>query len=130
MWVPTIATMVAMPFSYAFILWPSENGIWFQLFAAFFGNCYAGATFAMVLGLAKPHMRALAAAGVLFVMNLGGLGLGPTIIGFMNDWLTPRFGIEAIRVSMLIIGLPHIVAAIFGVRAARTLREDLAAAQR
>jgi hypothetical protein len=62
-------------------------------------------------------------------MNFGGMGLGPTIIGFMNDWLTPRFGVEAIRVSLLIIGLPHIIAAIFGVMAARTLREDLEAAQ-
>jgi predicted MFS family arabinose efflux permease len=129
MWLPSIATMIAMPFSYAFILWPTENAIWFQVFASFFGNSYAGATFAMVQGLAKPHMRAMAAASVLFVMNLGGLGLGPTIIGFMNDWLTPRFGIEAIRVSMLIIGVPHVVAAIFGVLSARTLREDLAAAQ-
>ncbi len=130
MWLPTIATMIAMPFSYAFLLWPTDNAIWFQVVSSFFGNCYAGATFAMVQGLAKPHMRAMAAAGVLFVMNLGGLGLGPTIIGFMNDWLTPSFGVEAIRVSMLIIGLPHIVAAVFGVMAARTLREDLAAAQR
>lgn len=130
MWLPTIATMIAMPFSYAFILWPTEDAIWFQLFSSFFGNCYAGATFAMVQGLAKPHMRAMAAASVLFVMNLGGLGLGPTIIGFMNDWLTPRFGIEAIRVSLLIIGVPHVVAAIFGILAARTLREDLEKARR
>jgi hypothetical protein len=129
MWIPTIATMIAMPFSYAFILWPTDDAIFFQIFSSFFGNCYAGATFAMVQGLAKPNMRAMAAAGVLFVMNLGGLGLGPTLIGFMNDWLTPHFGVEAIRVSMLIIGLPHIVAAVFGIMAARTLREDLAASQ-
>lgn len=129
MWLPTAATMVAMPFAYAFILWPDTNAVWFLPFAAFFGNCYAGATFAMVQGLVKPHMRAMAAAGVLFVMNLGGLGLGPTIIGFMNDWLTPRFGIEAIRVSLLIIGLPHILAAVFGIMSARTLREDIAAAR-
>jgi predicted MFS family arabinose efflux permease len=130
MWLPTIATMVAMPFSYAFLLWPDQNAIYFQIVAAFFGNCYAGATFAMVQSLARPHMRAMAAAGVLFVMNLGGLGLGPTIIGFMNDWLTPRFGIEAIRVSLLIIGVPHVLAAVFGVLSARTLREDIARVQR
>ncbi len=130
MWLPTIATMVAMPFSYTFLLWPDGNAIYFQIAAAFFGNCYAGATFAMVQSLARPHMRAMAAAGVLFVMNLGGLGLGPTIIGFMNDWLTPRFGIEAIRVSLLIIGVPHVLAAVFGVLSARTLREDIARVQR
>jgi predicted MFS family arabinose efflux permease len=129
MWLPTIATLIAMPFSYAFILWPNENGIYFMIVSAFFGNCYAGATFAMVQSLARPQMRAMAAAGVLFVMNLGGLGLGPTIIGFMNDWLTPRFGIQAIRVSLLIIGLPHIVAAVFGIWSARTLRDDIARAQ-
>ena len=39
-------------------------------------------------------------------------------------------GIEAIRVSLLIIGVPHIVAAVFGIWSARTLREDIAAAQR
>ncbi len=130
MWLPTIATMVAMPFSYTFLLWPDQNAIYFQIVAAFFGNCYAGATFAMVQSLARPHMRAMAAAGVLFVMNLGGLGLGPTIIGFMNDWLTPRFGVEAIRVSLLIIGVPHVLAAVFGVLSARTLREDIARVQR
>jgi hypothetical protein len=48
----------------------------------------------------------------------------------MNDWLTPRFGIEAIRVSLLIIGIPHVAAAVFGILAARTLREDIARAQR
>lgn len=130
MWMPTVATLIAMPFSYAFVLWPNDNAVWFLPISAFFGNCYAGATFAMVQGLAKPHMRAMAAAGVLFVMNLGGLGLGPTVIGLMNDWLEPRYGVEAIRVSLLIIGLPHILAAVFGVWAARTLREDVAAAQR
>ena len=129
MWLPTAATMVAMPFSYAFVLWPTEAAVWFLPFSAFFGNCYAGATFAMIQALARPHMRAMAAAGVLFVMNLGGLGLGPTIIGFMNDVLTPRFGEEAIRVSLLIIGLPHILAAVFGILAARTLREEIAATQ-
>ena len=82
----------------------------------------------MVQSLAKPHMRSMAAAGVLFVMNLEGLGLGPTVTGVMNDWIAPRYGVEAIRVSLLIIGLPHVLAAVFGVWAARTLREDVAAA--
>ncbi|MGE4651124.1 MAG: MFS transporter [Myxococcota bacterium] len=127
MWLPTIAVLVAMPFAYAFVLWPTSNAVWFHLFSSFFGNSYAGATFAMAQSLVKPHMRAMAAAAVLFVMNLGGLGLGPTLIGFMNDWLEPIYGVQAIRVSLLIIGVPHVLAAVFGVMAARTLREDRAA---
>ncbi len=127
-WVPAVVTLVSMPFAYAFVLWPDDRAVWFQIISAFFGNCYAGATFAMAQGLVPAHMRAMAAAGVLFVMNLGGMGLGPTVIGFLNDFLTPRFGIEAIRVSLLIIGVPHILASVLNLLAARTLREDLAAA--
>jgi hypothetical protein len=130
MWLPTAATLVAMPFAYAFVLWPTSAAVWFLPFSSFFGNCYAGATFAMVQALVKPNMRAMAAATVLFVMNMGGLGLGPTIIGFMNDWLAPHYGEEAIRMSLLIIGLPHIVAAVFGIMSARTLRAEVAMAQR
>ena len=74
--------------------------------------------------------RPRAARKSVLKQALGGLGLGPTVIGLMNDWLEPRYGVEAIRVSLLIIGLPHILAALFGVWAARTLREDVAAAQR
>ena len=94
--------------------------------AAFIGNCYTGATFAMTQGLARPHMRTMAAAIVLFVMNQLGLGLGPFVLGVMNDVLEPRFGVLAIRYSLLLIALPHLVASILNVLAARTLREDLA----
>lgn len=127
MWLPVIGTLCAMPLTYAFVLWPSLfPGIYFSLPAAFFGNCYTGATFAMAQALAKPRMRTLSAAMVLFSMNLLGMGLGPFVIGFMNDTLGPRFGTEAIRYSLLIIGLPHLVAAVMNLRAARTLRADLA----
>jgi hypothetical protein len=84
----------------------------------------------MAQGLARPDMRAMSAATLLFIMNLFGLGLGPFVIGFMNDQFNPRFGVEAIRVSLLIIVAPHLVAAWCNWRAARTLREDLATAPR
>ena len=71
-------------------------------------------------------MRTLSAATVLFSMNLLGMGLGPFVIGFMNDTFEPLWGVEAIRYSLLIIGIPHIVAAVMNWLAARTLREDLA----
>jgi len=43
----------------------------------------------------------------------------------LNDWLDPRFGVEAVRYSLLIVIVPHTLAAIFNLLAARTLREDL-----
>jgi predicted MFS family arabinose efflux permease len=130
MWVPLIASLVTLPFSYGFLLAGSfPLALSFMLPAAFLGNSYAGVTFAMAQSIAKPRMRATAAAIVLFVMNVGGLGMGPTIFGAMSTWLEPRFGQESIRVALLIIGIPHLVACVFNGLAARTLREDLAAAQ-
>ncbi|MCH2171504.1 MFS transporter [Myxococcota bacterium] len=126
MWLPMIGTLCAMPFSYAFILSDSLfPAIYLMLPAAFFGNSYTGATFAMAQGLARPQMRTLSAATVLFSMNLLGMGFGPFVIGLMNDTLGPRFGTEAIRYSLLIIGIPHLVAAVMNALAAKTLRNDL-----
>ena len=130
MWIPAVGSLCAMPFAYAFILIPEKTtALLFLIPAAFIGNCYTGATFAMTQGLARPHMRTLAAAIILFVMNLLGLGLGPFVLGVMNDVLEPRFGVLAIRYSLLLIALPHFLASVFNVLAARTLREDLAASR-
>ena len=42
----------------------------------------------------------------------------------------PSFGAVSIRYSLLIIALPHLLAAVLNLLAARSLREDLAAARR
>jgi predicted MFS family arabinose efflux permease len=131
MWVPLYASLVTMPFSYGFLLVDDfALAMSFMIPAALLGNSYAGVTFAMAQSMARPRMRATAAAIVLFVMNVGGLGMGPTVFGAMSTWLTPRFGDESIRVALLIVGIPHLIACVFNWLAARTLREDLAAAQR
>jgi predicted MFS family arabinose efflux permease len=131
MWVPLYGSLITMPFSYGFLLADDfALAMAFMIPAALLGNSYAGVTFAMAQSMARPRMRATAAAIVLFVMNVGGLGMGPTIFGAMSTWLTPRFGDESIRIALLIVGIPHLVACVFNWLAARTLREDLAAAQR
>ena len=70
-------------------------------------------------------MRATASAIILFVLNLIGLGLGPTLVGFANDWLEPRYGDEAVRYSLLIL----LAAALWGIAhslwAGLTLEDDL-----
>jgi hypothetical protein len=48
----------------------------------------------------------------------------------MNDALAPRLGAEAVRYSLLVAAVPHTLASIFNLLAARTLRRDLEAAAR
>ncbi len=64
-------------------------------------NSYLGPTFALIQGLAPLRMRALWAAITLLVINLVGLGLGPTLIGVISDLLRPSLGEESLRWAML-----------------------------
>ncbi len=59
-----------------------------------------------------------------------GFGLGPWLVGILNDRLHSRFGDEAVRYSLLIIGAFHVWGALHNWLAARTLRQDLAAKER
>ena len=55
----------------------------------------------LIQGLAPLRMRALWAAVTLLVINLVGLGLGPTAIGVISDLLRPAFGEDSLRYAML-----------------------------
>ena len=56
-----------------------------------------------------------------------GLGAGPLLVGFLNDQLNGRYGVEAIRYSMLVVAAIGALASLFFLRASRSLRQDLLA---
>jgi len=129
--VPGIATALAIPFAVGVYLWPDRYGaLLFAVPAAILGPMYLGPTFAMAQGLARPSMRALVSAILLFVINLIGLGLGPQAVGALSDGLAPTHGVESIRYSLLYVVVGGAVwSTLHYVLAARTLREDLAVAR-
>ena len=67
----------------------------------------------------------MASAVLLFALNLIGLGLGPTIVGILNDALAPRFGDDAIRYSLLLISLLNLWGVVHSLLAARTVRAEM-----
>jgi len=127
MFLPAITSLVSLPFLLAFFA--AEDLVWglaLYVPGTMVSVMWTGPTYAMAQSIAKPHMRAMASAIVIFLLNLVGMGLGPLLVGAVNDLLTPRFGVEAIRYSLMLAVVPHALASIFNLRAARTLREDLA----
>ncbi|MGB7404416.1 MAG: MFS transporter, partial [Pacificimonas sp.] len=62
--------------------------------ALLFQSCYLGPTFALIQGLAPLNMRAVWAAITLFVINLIGLGIGPTLVGVLSVDYQSRFGLD------------------------------------
>jgi len=61
-------------------------------------------------------------------LDLIGLGLGPLLVGIINDPLETRLTETAVRCSLMIAVVPHAVEAIFDFSATRTLARVLHAA--
>ncbi len=91
---------------------------------------YLGPAIAMTHALVTVRMRALASSVLLFVLNLIGMGLGPQMVGALNDILAPRYGIEAIRWSLLWVGMAKLLALALFMLAAKYVKDDLKAKDR
>jgi predicted MFS family arabinose efflux permease len=129
MWVPAIGSVAALPFTFLFYLWPDPwTALLLSIPGTIVGGLYLGPCFAMTQTLAKPHMRAMASAVLLFLVNLVGLGAGPLFVGMLWDALTPSLGVDAIRYSLLgTVATGAAWSAVHFAIAAHTLRADLLA---
>jgi hypothetical protein len=92
------------------------------------GNFYQGTTFAQTQGLAPVHMRAVAAAILLFLLNFIGFVFGPPAVGILSDLFAGPFGENALRYSLFCWGFVNIWAAFHYWRAGAHLPGDLAKA--
>lgn len=125
---PAIQSITAVPFLVGFVLLQDKQQA-LLCFIPFYtlGAMYVGPMFSVVQGVTPPHMRATAAAILLFIVNMIGSGLGPLSIGLLNDHVFgPIYGAEAIRYSMLVMGLLGGFASLLFWQASKNLREEMA----
>ena len=123
---PAWVTWSCLPFSFLFLLSDSILVAMLSFFVFYFlANIYVPAMHSLNQNLARLSMRATAAAILLFIVNLVGAGLGPLLVGFLNDQYAASWGDEAIRYSLLSISVLGAFGAIFFHRSARTLAGDL-----
>jgi len=130
LWLPTLAAVVAVPFSVMFLFAPNPLlAVLCYLPHSVLNSTYSGPVSAMTQTVVRVRARALAVAVHLFWINLLGLGLGPLIIGALNDALRDTFGELAIRYTMLVAVAANALACLFYLRGARTLSRDIVRAQ-
>ncbi|MBI3800094.1 MAG: MFS transporter [Deltaproteobacteria bacterium] len=132
LWLSAGAMLLSLPFTCLLYLWPEGRmALILSIPGSILSPMWLGPTGAMTQGLVKLRMRATAAAVLLFVINLIGLGLGPQTVGLVSDLLTPAYGKEAVRYALLwVVVVGNVWGVIHYFLAARTLREDLAAKER
>lgn len=126
LWLPAAASVGAIPFSIAFLLWPDPD-IAFLLIVpgAFLNSMWVGTYNAVVQSLARPRMRAMASAvHVLVSTALIGQGLGPLFVGIVSDALEPRHGSNSLRFALAIAVFGHLWGAAHSLLSARTIRQD------
>jgi len=109
--VPALGLAAGLPFLLLFLLWPESDVITlgerqipfalpFMLVSSVFGSFWIAPAYAAVQNLVPQHWRTQAAALLLFVFNLLGLGLGPLVVGMLSDSLS-HLGEESIRYAMV-----------------------------
>lgn len=125
-WVVTAAILLVAPFGAAvFIIDDKATVLWLLALPALVGGLYLAPTFALIQNLVGVRMRSTAAALMLFVINLVGLGLGPLLVGVLSDVLKPAFAEHAERYALLIFSALNIWGAYYYWIAPKTLKADL-----
>jgi predicted MFS family arabinose efflux permease len=65
------------------------------------GILYLAPALAVVQNAAPIHARSTAAAVLLLILNLIGLGGGPLFVGVLSDLLAPRYGVDSLKLGLL-----------------------------
>jgi MFS family permease len=92
---------------------------------SFLVGFHLGPIFAIAQTVAKPSMRALSSAIVLLSATCFGQGVGPLVVGALNDVLKTDFGAQAVRYSLLSTAVTTTLGALLFVVAARWIRDDI-----
>lgn len=127
--VPAVAALVTIPiYVFAITTEYAALGIGVLAINAILGTLWYGPVYATAQSIVPPHMRATAAAILLFIINLIGLGLGPLAVGVLSDVLANvwEFGsAEGIRWALILSTIPNVIAFALFWRARRTIREEI-----
>ncbi|WP_267433203.1 MFS transporter [Sphingomonas sp. GM_Shp_1] len=124
-YVPAIAYIVSIPF-FAGGIYSGDVRVAFALFLLPQALAYVwlGPVLSAVQNLVAANARATAAALFLLINNLIGLGGGIYAMGALSDALTPIYGTDALRYSMLYALVLYALAALLIGLAGPRLRRD------
>ncbi|MGZ6016699.1 MAG: MFS transporter, partial [Phenylobacterium sp.] len=118
-WIPAIAFTLTIPFWLA-ILWAPTWQLTLLFIAgpALLNSMYLAPALAVVQNAVPPGSRTMSGAILLFVLNLVGLGGGPTFLGYISDKAKPEhgahsllYGYGALMPMIVVAIIAHLVAA-------------------
>lgn len=127
--IPTVAAVLAFPvYVTAVLVKPVLVALALMGLANLLITIWSGPVFAAVQSLVRPQMRATAAAVLLLVVNLIGLGLGPLLVGGLSDLYSTRLGLgpaEGLRWAQVSLLGPGLASMLLFWAARSTIRAEL-----
>lgn len=131
LWVPTVAMLVGAPGAYfAFSLGNPYVALSVLFVPGVLLNCYLGNAIATTHSLVAPGMRATSSAILFLVINIIGMGLGPSSIGMASDMLNGTYGDASLGVALsTIVPVAMVIASALFFVSSRYLKGDLTRSQ-
>ncbi|WP_332770284.1 spinster family MFS transporter [Phenylobacterium sp.] len=124
--IPAIAAFLTIPFALAQYFVADVNlSLALAIVPAVMVNVYMAPGNAVSQSLVPAEMRAFTAAVFVLVVNIVGLGLGPTVVGVISDLLIAEFGDASLRYALPTVVIPALAAAILFHRSSVHLPREL-----
>jgi MFS family permease len=124
-YLPAGALAIALPFFIGFVMAPGWRlALLFLAVPLFLNYFYLSPSVALVQDTVRPQERVLAGALLLLVMNLVGLGLGPTLLGAVSDALKPGHPEHSLQLAFYALVPFYVLAVLCFLWLARAFRPD------
>ncbi|MEG3181292.1 spinster family MFS transporter [Sphingomonas sp. LT1P40] len=125
--IPALSLVLALPFFLGFAAADRWEVALALLFVPLFLNSFfLPATVTFVQGEVAPGARVISGALLLLVMNLVGLGLGPTFVGVASDFFRPDYGGHSLQMAFYALAPMYLVAALLFLWLARLIKRSSA----
>jgi predicted MFS family arabinose efflux permease len=121
-----VAAALIAVFGAAVCLLPSVAGVAVAL--GLFAACVAGLngpTYALTQSLVQVRMRGVSMSTLIVLLNLIGVGVGPTLAGVLSDAFAAQYGPDSVRWAMVCVLALNLPAVALFTWAARDIRKDL-----
>jgi len=113
------------PFYLAFVWAPSWRiALLFLTGTMFLNYFYLTSAVTLVQEEVRPDQRVMSGALLLLIMNLIGLGLGPTFIGAASDFFHASHPHHSLQIALYLLASFYVVAVLLFLALARVLRNE------
>lgn len=124
-WIPAIGLIVALPFFIGFVWAPSwPMALAFLAVPTAFNYFYLSPSVTLVQEEVQPNQRVLSGALLLLVMNLIGLGFGPTFVGAMSDFFRASNPDNSLQLAFYCLAPFYVLAVLLFMWLARALKRQ------